>query len=177
MGKITDTKGHGLIQQLAVNRKNRTMALVKSYTIKPDGSLSAGFTAKSRSDLRYDSIEPDSSFELLYNSIWPNKADMSSNRWYYLGNWGNSGSTFFVDNATVRKDANTAIVWVKIVNPNGDRTVWQCLLKRKDETIKVLYSNFIQANGYSDYEGGWQRSESVWSNPMYEKLYYALWYN
>ena len=100
---------------------------------------------------------------------------MSSNRWYYLGNEGDT--TYYIDNSTVQKDSNTAIVWVKEMNSHGDCYIQQCLLKRRDQTIKILDLTYVQANSYTDYEGGRQNSESIWSQPFYQKIYYAIWSN
>ncbi|MBC3537978.1 hypothetical protein [Megasphaera hominis] len=173
--KITDKKGSSWVQQVIVSRKNRTSALVKRYIVEPDGKVYQNFSAKSKSDLDFYSIRPESSSEIFYNSIWPNKADMSSNRWYYLGNEGDT--TYYIDNSTVQKDSNTAIVWVKEMNSHGDCYIQQCLLKRRDQTIKILDLTYVQANGYTDYEGGRQNSESIWSQPFYQKIYYAIWSN
>ena len=73
-------------------------------------------------------IVPDSDKEALYTSVWPNELNISPDRWYYLGTYKDNGNTLFVDNATVRKDSPTAILWTK-ENTSSETEPWAKVLQ------------------------------------------------
>ena len=57
--------------------------------------------------------------------------------WYYVGT-NSSGRAFYIDNSSVIKNKTDAIVWYKIVSPNGTSTLFQAYMTRTYPSVTLL---------------------------------------
>ncbi|WP_295999187.1 surface-adhesin E family protein [uncultured Veillonella sp.] len=74
--------------------------------------------------------------------------------WYYVGAASNS-ETFFIDNSSVRKNANWAQVWAKINHTDGSYSIMLLRINRPSRMMAVIssidydsYGNVLRSNSY-----------------------------
>ena len=75
--------------------------------------------------------------------------------WYYVGAASNS-QTFFIDNSSVRKNANWAQLWARINHLDGSYDIMLIRINRPSRMMAILssieydsYGNVIDSNSYS----------------------------
>lgn len=176
--KNTGPKGDSYLKKLAFNRYDRTVAVAASYLLDKYGDYKKTYSNKPRSEWKYEAIVPESFMEEIYNWLWPAAAG-TANRWYYLGKWSD-GATFFVDNLSVRKDAQTARVWTKENDPNGHYSIQYRIIRRNEKTLTIWKSYTLRGSAgheYIDTEALPNEVIPILPGSMDEKLFYAIWPN
>ena len=97
---------------------------------------------------------------------------------YYVGRGqGSMGIiTFFLDNDSVRKNNNTAVVWLKLVYENGNFSYQQTKYTRYDRTAQTIYaSSFFSNNVPNHYVDFDPRIRPIHPNSMDEAILYLIW--
>lgn len=179
--KFLGSDGGAALQQIVLTRADRKWALKSRYIVEPNGRTKSEVEPKKESELLFWEIVPDSDKEALYTSVWPNELNISPDRWYYLGTYKDNGNTLFVDNATVRKDSQTAILWTK-ENTSSETEPWAKVLqivRRKERTITTLVIyHFIrwEKGSYIDRDPVRPPTEyPILPDSLDEKLYDSIW--
>lgn len=96
--------------------------------------------------------------------------------WYYIGPDLN-GDQIYIDNESVQKNNNYAIVWVKTIKP--DNTVWQMQQKVDHiyKTITLMYVIVYDANGNVTNSGADTDSIPIIPGSVGDMIYHAIWSN
>lgn len=95
--------------------------------------------------------------------------------WYYVGK-NDEGVTYFIDNENVQKSKDEAIVWVKIIEPDGRKAILRWHYKRWDRTVKALFIIIYEANGKVVYSGDLRDSwMPIPPGTKFEKIYNVIW--
>lgn len=96
--------------------------------------------------------------------------------WYYLGR-SNTGETLFIDNASVWKDANEAVVWVKYNEPDRIFHICQYKLRRGDKSIALIsgYTYNKDGNVIYSYVSPRLRFERIEPHSRGAVIYRGIW--
>ena len=98
--------------------------------------------------------------------------------WYWVGE-DTTGDQYYIDNNSVLKNYNYAVIWVKINRADGTFSVQRLKLDHMYKRCALLYYTNYDSNGnvidsetndYPDYE-------PIVPDSMGETYYYAVWRN
>ncbi len=96
--------------------------------------------------------------------------------WYWIGH-NKAGEQFYIDNSSVTKDSQKAVIWEKVISSDGSFNIKQmAFLRQKSFAILTVYvydSNGNLVNrimNYSNYH--WI---DIVPGSMGDALYYAIW--
>lgn len=100
--------------------------------------------------------------------------------WYYLGN-SNDGLQYYIDNSSVEKNAESALVWCKAINTDGSFFVARYAFIRKGKLAATLSTSIYDANG--NYISGYNAPlnpyalqwMSITPDTAGELIYYSIW--
>ncbi|WP_251440810.1 hypothetical protein [Veillonella intestinalis] len=97
--------------------------------------------------------------------------------WYYVGESA-SGDQISIDNSTVQKDSDLAVLWVRINEPSGEYYYERMRLNRHDYTIQTLELQPYYADGtpYAEDEYEYDQTEdTIVPDSVGEELYQLVW--
>lgn len=100
--------------------------------------------------------------------------------WYYLGN-SNDGLQYYIDNSSVEKNAESALVWCKAIDTDGSFFVARYAFIRKGKLVATLSTSIYDANG--NYISGYNAPlnpytlhwKSIPPETAGESIYYSIW--
>lgn len=100
--------------------------------------------------------------------------------WYWVGS-GVDGTQYYVDNSSVEKNEQGAVIWVKMVHPDGSYRVSQEAYRRNKVYAMISTAEYDSAGNYLD------GASIPYNNPIYldwtpippesmaEAYYFAIW--
>lgn len=100
--------------------------------------------------------------------------------WYWIGQL-NNGIQYYIDNSSVEKNAEKAIIWCKYVNTDGSYAVIRWAFIRKGRLFTLLSASTYDKNGnyisgddvpLNSYALQWT---SITPDTSIESLYYSIW--
>lgn len=96
--------------------------------------------------------------------------------WYWIGYTPN-GSQFYIDNSSVQKNANYALVWTKVVTSDGHRDIEKLFISRPAKKFTLMSIIRYNADGDITYYHDYTKPHwlSIIPGTMTESLYRHIW--
>lgn len=95
--------------------------------------------------------------------------------WYYV-NKGSSGGTFFIDNDSVKKNKEEAVLWIRVVGENGESVLYRTRINHNSRMVQYLNAIAYDKSGNvvatHNQPTAW---EPIPPDSMMESIYNLIW--
>lgn len=98
--------------------------------------------------------------------------------WYWIGQ-SRGGTQYYIDNTSVRKNYDYAVVWVRDVNTDGSYSQAHMVFSHRNKTYALRYSVSYDQNGNvtDTYNPNTSIYNPVVPDTMADVIYCSIWIN
>lgn len=99
--------------------------------------------------------------------------------WYWIGTSSTNEYNYYIDNDSVQKNMQYAVVWVKITNPDASFTMDKIALSHDNRTYIITNSFDYNSDGslINSYDFSYRRGHwnTIAPGSMIESVFYSVW--